>query len=79
MRKLLLAASASAAGITLAPRQVRIGRAAHMTARTLAGRLRFTVPLGPLPLHLRISAVRVGRAGLHISATGRDVHFATGG
>ncbi len=71
--------SASAAGITLTPRQIQVGRAAHVPARTLAGRLRFTVPLGALPLHLRISAVRVGRAGLHISATGRDVHFATGG
>ena len=29
--------------------------------------LRFTVPLGALPLHLRISSVRVGPAGLHIS------------
>ena len=45
----------------------------------LAGRLRFTVPLGALPLHLRISSVRVSPAGLHISATGRDVHFATDG
>jgi hypothetical protein len=71
--------SASSAGITLTPRQVHVGRAAHVPARTLAGRLRFTVPLGALPLHLQISSVRVGPAGLRISATGRDVHFATGG
>jgi hypothetical protein len=71
--------SASNGGITLTPRQVRVGRAAHVAGRTLAGRLRFTVPLGALPLHLQISAVRVSPAGLHISATGRDVRFATGG
>ena len=41
--------------------------------------LRFTVPPGALPLHLRISSVRVSPAGLHIPATGRDVHFATDG
>jgi hypothetical protein len=84
MRKFLFALLAVVvllvtAGITLTPRQIQVGRAAHVPARTLAGRLRFTVPLGALPLHLRISAARVGRAGLHISATGRDVHFATGG
>ncbi len=45
----------------------------------LAGRLQFTVPVGALPLHLRISSVRVSPAGPHISATGRDVHFATDG
>ena len=71
--------SASSAGITLTPRQVQVGRAAHVPARALAGRLRFTIPLGALPLHLQISAVRVSPAGLRISATGRDVHFATGG
>lgn len=71
--------SASAAGITLTPRQVQVGRTARVPARTLAGRLRFTVPLGALPLHLQLSSVRVSPAGLHISATGRDVHFATGG
>jgi hypothetical protein len=71
--------SASSAGITLTPRQVQVGRATHVPARTLAGRLRFTVPLGALPLHPQISSVRVGSAGLHISATGRDVQFATGG
>ena len=71
--------SASSAGITLTPRQVQVGHAAHLPARTLAGRLRFTIPLGALPLHLRISSVRVGPAGLDISATGRDVQFATGG
>jgi hypothetical protein len=38
-----------------------------------------TVQPSALPLHLRISSVRVGPAGLHISAAGRDVHFATGG
>jgi LmeA-like phospholipid-binding len=70
---------ASAAGSTLTPRQVQVGRTDRGPARTLAGRLRFTVPLGALPLHLQLSSVRVSPAGLHISATGRDVHFATGG
>jgi LmeA-like phospholipid-binding len=70
---------ASSAGITLTPRQIRVGRAGHVPARTIATRLRFTIPLGALPLHLQISSVRVGPAGLHISATGRDIHFATNG
>jgi hypothetical protein len=48
MRKLLFALLAMivllvTAGITLTPRQVTVGRAGHVPARTLAGRLRFTV------------------------------------
>ena len=52
---------------------------ASVPAGTLAGRLHIAVPLGILPLHLRVTSVRVEPAGLRISAAGRSVHFATSG
>ncbi len=85
MRKLLFALLAAIILLVAADRiAVAVANARSVTgwpARTACwpARLRFTVPLGALPLHLRISSVRVSPAGLHISATGRDVHFATDG
>jgi hypothetical protein len=35
--------------------------------------------LGTLPLHLKVTSVRVEPAGLRISAAGQDVHFAATG
>lgn len=71
-------AQAATATATVPLSALRTGLPRGVTLRQ-AGRLRFTVSLGALPLHLRISSVRVGPAGLHIPAAGRDVHFATGG
>jgi len=56
-----------------------VGKVVSVPAATLAGRLRIAVPLGTLPLHLKVTSVRVEPAGLRISAAGQDVHFAATG
>jgi hypothetical protein len=71
--------AASPSGIILVPRQVHVGKVVSVPAATLAGRLRIAVPLGTLPLHLKVTSVRVEPAGLRISAAGQDVHFAATG
>jgi hypothetical protein len=38
--------------------------------------LRVVVPLSALPLHLRLTSVRVTRDGLRIGASARDIQFA---
>jgi hypothetical protein len=68
--------AASPSGITLIPRQVHVGKVVSEPAAPLAGRLRMAVPLGTLPLHLKVTSVRVEPSGLRISAAGQDVHFA---
>jgi hypothetical protein len=71
--------TASPSGITLTPRQVHVGNVVSVPAGTLAGRLHIAVPLGTLPLHLRVTSVKVVPDGLRISAAGQNVHFASSG
>ena len=71
--------AASPSGIILIPEQVHVGNVVSVPASSLAGTLYVTVPLGTLPLRLKVTSVRVEPAGLRISAAGQDVHFATGG
>lgn len=71
--------TASPSGITLTPRQVHVGNVVSVPAGTLAGRLHIAIPLGTLPLHLKVTSVRVEPAGLRISAAGHNIQFATSG
>ncbi len=70
-------ATASPSGITLRPRDITVGGGVTIPLSTVAGRLGFAVPLGALPLHLRVTSVSVGPAGLRITAAQSDVHFAS--
>jgi len=71
--------TASPSGIALTPRQVHVGNVVSVPTEVLAGRLRVAIPLGTLPLHLKVTSVRVEPEGLRIAAAGQDVHFASGG
>lgn len=66
----------SPSGITLSPRDITIGGSVKVPLGAVAGGLGFIVPLGPLPLHLKVTSVSVGPGGLHVTASGQDVRFA---
>ena len=68
--------AASPSGITLSPRQITIGGGVKVPVGAVARRLGFAVPLGALPLHLRLTSVSVAGGGLRITASGHDVRFA---
>jgi hypothetical protein len=69
--------ASSSGGISLTPSHVSVGGGITVPASAISGRLVIVLPVGPLPLHLKITSVRVGSAGLRISAAGTDVHFAS--
>ncbi len=60
-------------GISVTPEHLTVG---GISAGELAGRFSFVIPVGELPLHLSVTAVRVTPGGLVVAATGHDVAFA---
>src|SRR5487761_1561952 len=48
-----------------------------VSADVFGTRLSYVIPVGQLPLHLTVSGVHVASGGLVISATGRNVAFAS--
>jgi hypothetical protein len=64
----------SNSGITVTPQRLSV---AGISARSLASRFTFTIPVGELPLHLTVNSVHVTQGGLVVDATGRNVQFAS--
>jgi hypothetical protein len=64
----------SSSGITVTPQSLTV---AGVSARSLASRFTFTIPVGQLPLHLTVTGVHVTQGGLVVAATGRNVQFAS--
>jgi hypothetical protein len=66
----------SGAGISVTPVNVSVAGLPGLPLSAYASRLRVVVPLSALPLHLRLTSVRVTRDGLRIGASARDIQFA---
>lgn len=64
----------SSSGITVMPQRLSV---AGISARSLASRFTFTIPVGELPLHLTVTAVHVTQGGLVVNAAGHNVQFAS--
>ncbi|HEY2576812.1 MAG TPA: DUF2993 domain-containing protein [Streptosporangiaceae bacterium] len=62
----------SKSGITVTPQNLSI---AGVSARSLASRFTFTIPMGALPLHLTVTAVHVTQGGLVVDAAGHNIQF----
>jgi len=67
----------SSGGITVTPQRVSIDGKPLTLAGALASQFTFTIPVGTLPLHLRVTGVQVTSGGVLIDATARNVAFAT--
>jgi hypothetical protein len=64
-------------GIKVTPVHVTVsGGTGLPAAAAYASRLGVVIPVTALPLHLRLTSVRVTPAGVRIDATARHVHFA---
>lgn len=64
----------SRGGITVTPQRLVID---GISAGSLASHFTFTIPVGTLPLHLRVTGVQVTSSGILVDATAHNVAFAT--
>lgn len=63
-------------GIEVRPVSVTVPGGAGLPVSAYSSRLGVVIPLSSLPLHLRVTSVRVTGGGLRISASARNVLFA---
>jgi DUF2993 family protein len=73
-----LALRVTGTGIEVTPVSASTPGVAGVTPSAFEPRLGVVVPLSTLPLHLRLSSVRVTTGGVQIGASASDVHFARG-
>jgi hypothetical protein len=71
-----VALGVSGTGISVTPVRVRVPGLPGLPASAYSSRLRVVVPLSTLPLHLRLTSVRVTPDGLRIGASAQHVQFA---
>jgi hypothetical protein len=71
-----VALGVSGSGISVTPLHVSVPGVAALPPSAYSSQLRVVVPLSTLPLHLRLTSVRVTPGGLRISAAARHVQFA---
>lgn len=64
----------SGSGITVTPENVSLPGGISLPVSSVS-QLRFSVPLGDLPLHLHLTSVQVTPDGLRIGAAARNVQF----
>ena len=69
------ALSVSPSGITVTPEDVTVAGGLSIPGSAIS-RLRFTVPVSNLPLHLHLTSVQVTPDGLRVGAAARNVQFA---
>ena len=71
-----VALGVSGAGISVTPMRVSVPGVATLPSTAYSSQLHVVVPLSALPLHLRLTSVRVTPGGLRIGAAARHVQFA---
>jgi DUF2993 family protein len=64
--------------IEFSPCDISIGGAVSVPAGMLGSRLAFVLPMGDLPLQLKVTDVRVTQAGFEVSAAASGVAFGAG-
>ncbi len=65
--------------IEVVPHDVIVGGALAVPPALLGSRLAFTLPVHDLPMHLKMTRVRVTAGGFEVSAAARDVAFESRG
>lgn len=70
-----VALSAAQSGIRVTAEHVKVSGGLSLPT-SLLGHLSFVVPLQSLPLHLRLTSVRVTPAGVRVGVSARNVYFA---
>src|SRR6266536_73456 len=65
--------------IEVVPHDVIVGGALAVPPALLGSRLAFTLPVHDLPMHLKMTRVRVTAGGVEVSAAARDVAFESRG
>jgi hypothetical protein len=73
-----VALGVSGSGIRVTPVRVDVPGIPGLPVSAYSSQLRIVVPLSTLPLHLRLTSVRVTPDGLRIAASARHVQFARG-
>jgi len=71
-----VALGVAGSGISVTPVRVSVPGVAALPVSAYSSQLRIVVPLSTLPLHLRLTSVRVTPGGLRIGAFARHVQFA---
>jgi DUF2993 family protein len=67
------------AAIEVSPRDITIGGTLPVPAGPLGSRLAIAVPVRDLPMHLKVTSVRVTREGFQVYASARGVEFENAG
>ncbi len=69
----------TATSIEISPRNVTVGGTLPVPPGPLGSRLAIALPVHDLPMHLKVTSVRVTNGGFEVSASARDVEFENNG
>jgi hypothetical protein len=69
----------TATAIEVSPRNVTVGGTIALPPGPLGSRLAITLPVHDLPMHLKVTSVRVTSGGFEVSASARGVEFENSG
>ncbi len=69
----------TATSIEVSPRNVRVGGTLPVPPGPLGSRLAIALPVHNLPMHLKVTGVRITNGGFEVSASARDVEIENNG
>ena len=69
----------TATSIEVSPRNVTVGGTLPVPPGPLGSRLALVLPVHDLPMHLKVTSVRITNGGFEVSASARDVEFENNG